>query len=167
MPFVAPKAGLMTRRRTAALDVTESSSRLTISNGERTVQFNKSAGAIHTIALNGKVIMEKGPVLNIWRAATDNDGIRLWTHQTHKPLNKWQAELLASFDAIAETGRQVSLHVNSLAAALAQTQAYIASRYSNSANFGTAPVSTYNSYSCYSQRFSTEEQDLKRILEGE
>jgi len=34
-------------------------------------------------------LLVKGPKLNIWRAATDNDGIKKWSGQKHKPLGKW------------------------------------------------------------------------------
>jgi beta-galactosidase len=33
-----------------------------------------------------------GPHLQIWRGPTDNDGIKGWTDQTWRPLNKWRAQ---------------------------------------------------------------------------
>lgn len=36
------------------------------------------------------VIMQTGPALNIWRAPTDNDGIKGWSGQTNKALGRWQ-----------------------------------------------------------------------------
>ena len=36
-------------------------------------------------------IMESGPQLNIWRAPTDNDGIKGWSGQDNKALGRWRA----------------------------------------------------------------------------
>jgi beta-galactosidase len=33
----------------------------------------------------------RGPRLQLWRAATDNDGVKLWSGQEGKPLGKWLA----------------------------------------------------------------------------
>ena len=33
-----------------------------------------------------------GPRLQIWRGPTDNDGIKGWTDETWRPLNKWRAQ---------------------------------------------------------------------------
>lgn len=37
----------------------------------------------------GKNLLKSGLELNLWRAATDNDGIREWSGQEDKPLGKW------------------------------------------------------------------------------
>ena len=36
--------------------------------------------------------MISGPRLQIWRGPTDNDGIKGWTDETWRPLNKWRAQ---------------------------------------------------------------------------
>ena len=38
---------------------------------------------------DGRVIISKGPELQVWRACTDNDGIRNWTGQEEKPMGQW------------------------------------------------------------------------------
>ncbi len=71
------------------------------------ITISESAGALHiacghagflftdaglaALSHDGHRICEKGPELQIWRAATDNDGIKGWTGQTSKPLGRWQA----------------------------------------------------------------------------
>jgi len=42
-------------------------------------------------------------MINIWRAPIDNDGIKGWTGQQHKALDRWRAQGL--FDAVPETGK--------------------------------------------------------------
>ncbi len=37
----------------------------------------------------GKTLLAGGMELNLWRAATDNDGIREWSGQEDKPLGQW------------------------------------------------------------------------------
>jgi beta-galactosidase len=56
--------------------------------GGNTISFSDAGIASWT---HGKtVIMQTGPALNIWRAPTDNDGIKGWTGQTNKALGRWQ-----------------------------------------------------------------------------
>ena len=48
-------------------------------------------GVESKVLYDGVDIISKGPELNVWRAGTDNDGIRGWTGQENKPLMQWQA----------------------------------------------------------------------------
>jgi beta-galactosidase len=41
------------------------------------------------IKIGNQNLLHQMPQLNIWRAGTDNDGIRSWTGQDHKPLGQW------------------------------------------------------------------------------
>lgn len=42
------------------------------------LEINKSHGVIENICVNGRLQILRGPQLNIWRAATDNDGLKLF-----------------------------------------------------------------------------------------
>ncbi len=35
-------------------------------------------------------MLARGPLLQLWRAAVDNDGLKLWTGQETKPLGRWR-----------------------------------------------------------------------------
>jgi beta-galactosidase len=35
--------------------------------------------------------LARGPLVQLWRGAIDNDGIKLWTDQRNKPLGRWLA----------------------------------------------------------------------------
>lgn len=42
------------------------------------------------IQVEGQRLDHIGPALNVWRAPLDNDGIKGWAGQAHKPLGRWQ-----------------------------------------------------------------------------
>lgn len=56
-------------------------------------------GGLSSIALkSGMTLLESGPIPNLFRAATDNDGVKLWSGQLEsKPLGRW---LLAGLDSV-------------------------------------------------------------------
>lgn len=47
-------------------------------------------GAPQKVTRGKKSIFTAAPALNLWRAPTDNDGLKLWTGQDHKPIGRWQ-----------------------------------------------------------------------------
>ena len=57
------------------------------------VQFSidNRTGQLHAKPDGKSNIIKSGPVLNIWRAATDNDGIKGQVDQELKPLGRWLA----------------------------------------------------------------------------
>jgi beta-galactosidase len=42
-----------------------------------------------TVALDGEVVVQAPPGIELWRGAIDNDGIKLWAGQEHTPLGRW------------------------------------------------------------------------------
>lgn len=60
------------------LTVKESNGKVIISGKEFSYEFNKSSGILISIQLSGKVLIEKGPGLNIWRAPLANE-TDMWT----------------------------------------------------------------------------------------
>lgn len=42
------------------------------------------------LRVDGRMVFHAPPRLNVWRAPTDNDGIKLWTGQEGKPLGRWR-----------------------------------------------------------------------------
>jgi len=55
--------------------------------------LEKSTGALAEFGADRNLIVQ-GPQLNVWRAATDNDGLKLWTDrpwEKQKPLARWLA----------------------------------------------------------------------------
>lgn len=51
--------------------------------------FDKASGMLVEFGANGRNLIQRGPLLNVWRAATDNDGIKLQGGQDWKALPRW------------------------------------------------------------------------------
>jgi beta-galactosidase len=60
--------------------------------GERTeVDFDTDAGLLTAIRFDGQTLLTTPPVLSLWRAPTDNDGLKLAPNQELKPLGRWRS----------------------------------------------------------------------------
>jgi beta-galactosidase len=53
--------------------------------------FSGAQGRMTSLTWRNHPILLAGPRLQIWRGATDNDGIKGWTGQRRKPLGRWRA----------------------------------------------------------------------------
>lgn len=51
--------------------------------------FDMAMGVLTAFGGDENLIV-RGPLLNVWRAATDNDGLKVW-NEPEKPLARWQA----------------------------------------------------------------------------
>lgn len=69
----------------------ESDDQLTISSDIFKMVFDKKSGVVSSYTQHGKEIMSQGPVLNIWRAPTDNDGCytNLWRQNRGRASHEW------------------------------------------------------------------------------
>jgi len=74
----------------ARLSVTESGSSVDIRDGRHRVVCDRKSARIGRILDGGRTLVESGPVLNLWRAPTDNDGIKLKPRDPRKVLGRWQ-----------------------------------------------------------------------------
>ncbi len=63
---------------------------LIVEAGALNAVFDSASGFLETLASSGKTVVQRGPRLQIWRGAIDNDGIKAWSGQAHKPLGRWQ-----------------------------------------------------------------------------
>lgn len=52
--------------------------------------FDRATGTLASLSRKGSELLARGPLLQLWRAATDNDGIKLWAGQDGKALGRWQ-----------------------------------------------------------------------------
>ncbi len=55
------------------------------------VGFSAAEGRLSRLTWRNHPVLTGGPRLQIWRGATDNDGIKGWTGQKRKPLGRWKA----------------------------------------------------------------------------
>lgn len=69
-------------------------------------------GGLEEVKFGGQSVFCAAPELNVWRAPTDNDGIKLWSGQENKPLGRWRqlgldqvkSKLVASKEIASSTG---------------------------------------------------------------
>jgi beta-galactosidase len=50
---------------------------------------DKTTGELAELSANGRNVLRSGPHLQLWRAATDNDGLRLMPRRAAGPLPRW------------------------------------------------------------------------------
>jgi beta-galactosidase len=77
------------RRKADALKVDRAGKSLQISGRGFELGFSESSSRLEEFRCGGDDILLSGPELQIWRAATDNDGIKGWSGQGNKPLGRW------------------------------------------------------------------------------
>jgi beta-galactosidase len=53
-------------------------------------RVSRESGAWHSFLRCGKNLLTRPPELSLWRAPTDNDGIKLWHGQEDKALSRWR-----------------------------------------------------------------------------
>lgn len=88
-PCVLPPA--VVRRPSESLEVKEFPEGLRIRGKSFEIGFSRATSRLDRLRWSGEDILISGPELQIWRAATDNDGIKGWTGQDSKPLGRWLA----------------------------------------------------------------------------
>lgn len=89
------------------VEVVQTGERIELRQGERRAVFDKAAGALVEWGL-GRSLIARGPLLNVWRAPTDNDGIKLMLENPWQPfrLPQW---LEAGLHQLAHSPRSVRL----------------------------------------------------------
>ncbi|MBN2501361.1 MAG: DUF4981 domain-containing protein [Anaerolineales bacterium] len=88
LPFTAPQVTVASAAM-PVLEVAEAAGALTVSGEQFAVKFDLSTGMIAAYTWEGVDLLESGPALNIWRAATDNDGFKLDLEREGKLLRQW------------------------------------------------------------------------------
>lgn len=64
---------------------------IVIESGSLRAIFDPRGGRLRELQTAGALITSADPVPQIWRAPTDNDGIKLWSGQERKALGRWRA----------------------------------------------------------------------------
>ncbi|MEI6036231.1 MAG: glycoside hydrolase family 2 TIM barrel-domain containing protein, partial [Verrucomicrobiae bacterium] len=73
------------------LEVSGTAGAISVHAGARVFSFSKATGALESLTAGGSELLAAPLRLNLWRAATDNDGLKLWSGQDSKPLGRWLA----------------------------------------------------------------------------
>jgi beta-galactosidase len=67
----------------------EDSERVVVTHGRGRVVFDKRTGRLSSLVWEGEELVADGLRLNVWRAPTDNDGIKQFAWQRGKALGRW------------------------------------------------------------------------------
>lgn len=81
-----------------AVTLEEKAGIFTVTAGDLVVTASRQAGTLTSLRWKGTEFLVSGPQINLWRGATDNDGIKAWTGQDYKALGKWRDAGLPEFE---------------------------------------------------------------------
>jgi beta-galactosidase len=92
--FVLPVSGWRDRVDPPVYPITmeEQGAVTQITCGGLGLTINRQAARWEELTCDGESVLNVGPELCLFRATTDNDGIRDWTGQLDKPMGQWMAE---------------------------------------------------------------------------
>lgn len=105
------------RQELNAVDVTASAlnSVLEMASQQGSALVDTTTGSLTGLSAPGGENLLAGPLrFSLWRAPTDNDGVKSWTGQEHKPLGRWWnaklEELEVSLDTLEQTATGCTLN---------------------------------------------------------
>lgn len=94
----------------------------TVVCGALKVTVDQPTAAILSVSWAGREVLCRGPELNLWRATTDNDGIRGWTGQDRKPMGQW---LAAGLDDLRVTAAAAAVTLDGSEAVITLDRTYV------------------------------------------
>lgn len=77
VPFEAPAKPVLDFTKMPKLKLTQSNEKIIVEGQDFNVVFDKKEGAITSFSYKGEELFKRGPILNVWRAPTDNDDRKL------------------------------------------------------------------------------------------
>jgi len=86
----APKAALIGSIKGKPVLVEDTSNGLLLRTGDTAVTFDRATSTLSSLRVRGVELLARAPLVELNRAATDNDGVKLWTQQDSKALGRWQ-----------------------------------------------------------------------------
>ncbi len=101
------------------------------------------------IAAADRTVITRGPRLNLFRAPTDNDGIRGWAGQESKPMGQW---LAAGFHELEQIDRNVDRTTTEAGERFVETARYVGRDRDAAISFSQ----TITSISAHVMRFDVE-----------
>jgi beta-galactosidase len=87
------------------LRLQEDGGRILVAGDDFEAVFSAAGGGLERLDWRGRPVIIAGPRLQVWRGATDNDGIKGQTRQKGKPLGRW---LAAGVDRLSFAPAQLS-----------------------------------------------------------
>jgi beta-galactosidase len=77
------------RAARAPVEITEDAATVRLAASDLAATFSAAEGRLTALTWRNHRILTAGPRLQLWRGATDNDGIKGWTGQRRKRLGQW------------------------------------------------------------------------------
>lgn len=84
------------------VSVEREEARATVTTEHTRAVFDHATGTLTSLRLGDHELLHSGPVLALWRAPTDNDGLKLAPDQDWKPLGRWRHAGLDALTRIVE-----------------------------------------------------------------
>ena len=106
MPYTGTGRRQIVRPTPGAVSLLEDAKTAEVRAQDFSLTLDKQAGCLSSLCWKGKELLVFGPRLNVWRAPTDNDGIKARADQRRKALGRW---LEAGLDQVALTTEDVSV----------------------------------------------------------
>jgi len=114
---VVPKIAATGR---APLAMQDDGDLVTVRGEDFQVAFSRRAGGMTSYVWRNHPLISQGPRLQVWRGATDNDGIKGWSGQGAKPLGRWREAGLADL-GLGEARIRVAEAEGAIIVSIAQT----------------------------------------------
>jgi beta-galactosidase len=76
-----------------------------IRGGDLRVQVDRRAGIIRSLRWREQELLASGPILNLWRAPTDNDGVKAWSNDASRALGRWLEWGLDAISPVCQDSR--------------------------------------------------------------
>jgi beta-galactosidase len=91
-------------RATGTVELEREEAQAVITTERTRAVFDHATGTLSSLRFGEHELLHAGPALALWRAPTDNDGLKLAPHQGAKPLGRWRR---AGLDALVHTVEKV------------------------------------------------------------
>ena len=90
LPIAKAKLRSIKPKMGSPVAIEETSQGVILRSGPVAAIFDRASAQLVSFTQDGVELLARGPLLQLWRAATDNDGLKLWTGQDTKSLGRWQ-----------------------------------------------------------------------------
>lgn len=87
----APRSSILAPRSSSApVLLEETVGGVILLAGDTAATFDRATSTLSSLRVRGVELLARAPLVELNRAATDNDGLKLWTGQDWKALGRWQ-----------------------------------------------------------------------------
>ncbi len=85
-----PKVQTTKRTTGPAVTIRETPGGVVLTAGDITATYDRATSTLTSLRSGKNEVLSRGPLLELNRAATDNDGLKLWSGQETKILGRWR-----------------------------------------------------------------------------